>query len=126
MVIYSGIQKNARDARRRADIDSIGNALEANYGKDVPGKYKSLIGSMFSSGTIPVDPVNTLASTTDSKCPTVCKYCVVQASNSVPAAAACVSTGATVGQGWPITNFPYWIICANLENGGYICRSNQQ
>lgn len=31
MVVFTGVQKNARDARRKADIDSIANALEAHY-----------------------------------------------------------------------------------------------
>ena len=56
ITVFGGVQKNARDARRKADIDSISKALEANYSS---GTYLALAGSMFSGGVVPQDPQNT-------------------------------------------------------------------
>ncbi|MBI2196755.1 prepilin-type N-terminal cleavage/methylation domain-containing protein [Candidatus Daviesbacteria bacterium] len=55
ITIFTGVQKNARDARRRADIDSISSAWEANIVKVSP-YYLKLLPTWFSSGTIPKDP----------------------------------------------------------------------
>lgn len=67
LVLYSGIQAKARNATRRADIDSIAKALELN--KTSTG-YISLATTQFANGVIPVlDPKaivycgNTTAST---------------------------------------------------------------
>lgn len=58
MVIFGGIQRNARDARRRLDIDAISKAWELHYSATSP-RYSTLQGGWFVSGNIPADPVNT-------------------------------------------------------------------
>lgn len=58
ITIFSGVQKNARDARRKGDIDSISKAWELHYSAATP-RYPTLQASWFSSGSIPADPINT-------------------------------------------------------------------
>lgn len=118
ITIFTGIQKNARDARRKADVDSVASAMEANYGKTTPGKYDALAASFFSSGTIPQDP----SSGSADGCQTnVCKYC------SRAGAANCAGGDTTVAAGAPAIGTTY-TVCANLENGSptFYCRSAQQ
>lgn len=54
LTLFNGAQQNARDARRKSDIDAIAAALE---GKRSPGtvSYSVIAGTDFSSGTVPVD-----------------------------------------------------------------------
>lgn len=78
VTVFSGVQKNARDAKRRADLDSIRLALEIY--KSVNGRYPSPTNSVgrsgwgdsdlnpadymqnmsssFAGGSLPVDPIN--------------------------------------------------------------------
>ncbi len=60
ITIFSGVQKSARDAQRRGDIDAISKALEVHFGiRGVcnPGdNYCPPIGTYFSSGIVPEDP----------------------------------------------------------------------
>lgn len=58
ITVFSGVQKNARDARRKADIDQISKAWEAHYSTTTPF-YPTLSGGWFSSGSIPKDPKGT-------------------------------------------------------------------
>lgn len=51
VAIYSGAQKNARDAKRRGDIDAIAKALEQT--KLSNNNYIALTGSSFQSGVVP-------------------------------------------------------------------------
>ncbi len=55
ITIFSGVQKNARDARRRGDIEAISKAWEVNYSKTTPF-YPKLVITWFASGAIPKDP----------------------------------------------------------------------
>lgn len=54
LTLFNGAQANARDARRKSDIDAIAAALEA---KRTPGTayYSAITATDFSSGSIPVD-----------------------------------------------------------------------
>ncbi len=58
ITVFSGIQKNARDSRRRADIEAIAKALEVKYNNT--GTYGDLTPvnntNLFSSGAFPKDP----------------------------------------------------------------------
>lgn len=118
ITLYSGVQKNARDARRKTDIDAIANAMETNFGKTTPGQYKALDGIMFSSGGVPVDPSGPGTSCNEDFCH---KYC---AKASV---GACGAEANTVEPGFPAAGTGY-TVCASLENGtpNYYCRSAQQ
>ncbi|MBI2330351.1 type II secretion system protein [Candidatus Daviesbacteria bacterium] len=125
ITLYSGVQKNARDARRRVDIDAIANALEAHY---TAAGYRALNNIFFSSGDYPRDP--SYPGDPNASCmwtnPTSCKYCS-RASNG-----PCQSGDSNIGDyspgpgggldGW----FSSFTVCANLEAGGFYCRSNQQ
>lgn len=125
ITIFTGVQKNARDARRRADIDAIASAMEANY---TNGAYAPLAAGQFSAGAIPLDPTNTNV-TPDGTCAGVCEYCVRQGA-AVQTGAACTIATAPAAAGLPAgtsTN-PYWVVCANLEGGTptFYCRGNAQ
>lgn len=128
LTIFTGVQKNSRDARRRADIDSISQAMEANYGKTTGGLYDPIATTMFSAGAIPLDPINT-NTTPDNTCPGVCKYCFRQGASALtPAACAQATLPNPVG---PVAMTgglanSYWIVCANLEAGGQYCKANTQ
>lgn len=100
ITIFSGVQKNARDARRKADISSISNALEAHvntttnqFCTGAAGTYCAPLASVswFSSGLIPTDP----------------------------------STGAQY-TGLPVNGATSYSVCATLEAGGTYCQANQQ
>lgn len=53
-VAYSVVQKNARDTKRREDVDAIAKAYEVKY--TATGAYSVLSGTGFNSGSIPQDP----------------------------------------------------------------------
>lgn len=57
---FTGAQKKARDARRRADIKAIQNALEQNYivNNTYATNYTALT-AYFSGGVVPDDPTAT-------------------------------------------------------------------
>lgn len=56
VTVYSGIQTKAQDAKRRADIDAISNAIEVHF-DSAAGKYAAGSDTWFSSGAAPQDPV---------------------------------------------------------------------
>lgn len=55
MTVYSSVQKNVRDAKRKADISAIAKAYEVTY-NDTGGIYRPLAGSDFATGAIPTPP----------------------------------------------------------------------
>lgn len=56
--IFQGAQAQARDARRKGDIDAIATVLENKFNATT-GTYTAAIDSDFSGGVTPVDPINT-------------------------------------------------------------------
>ena len=56
LTIFTGLQKNARDAKRRADVEAISKALETAYNNST-AQYPIVTVAMFSSGVIPTDPL---------------------------------------------------------------------
>lgn len=120
LTIYSTVQKNVRNTRRKADINAIAAAMEANYGKTTKGQYDALVTTMFSSGIIPTDPTDTSGF----------QYCFAEGV-SEQTLTACAATGGNYITGATLTvptgqaNL-YWVICANLEGGGAYCRHNSQ
>lgn len=121
-VIFGNVQRGARDAKRRGDLDAIAKALEVNYGRPpTSGPYAAMNDSFFSTGKTPVDPLNGI-----SNCQSrICKYC------SKSTAAECASVDATVigsgGTPIPASDSAY-LVCANLEEGtpNFICVKNQR
>ncbi len=101
ITIFSGAQKNSRDAKRKGDIEAISSAIEAHINNTLNGSctgaagtYCAPLGTIawFASGAIPVDP-STAASYT----------------------------------GLPVNGATTYTVCATLENPvSQFCRSNQQ
>lgn len=58
IVAFTNAQKQARDGRRRADIESIATALESNF-NPATGFYAPLTDNMFAGGKQPKDPGTT-------------------------------------------------------------------
>lgn len=61
LVVFTNVQKNARDARRNADVEAISTALEAHYGDTGCGatanSYCAVETTWFAGGGgIPQDP----------------------------------------------------------------------
>lgn len=125
LTIFSNLQKGARDARRRGDIDAIAKAMEVHFNQTtasgctggVAGQYCTLDATWFTGAGVPTDP-----SSGGSTCQTnPCKYCVRSTAGN------CAAADQVVQSGFPLGAATY-LICANLENGTptYLCRANQQ
>lgn len=127
VTLFGNAQKNARDGRRRADIDAIAAALEANH---VPNSntYPALAASMFAAQAIPVDNTtakySVLTSTTDGAAapgiPTA--WAVGVANPTAPA------NYATVAVDVPAATATSWTICAHLEVSAttWYCKQSSQ
>lgn len=133
LVIYSGVQKNARDARRRSDIEAISRVLEAHYNATSNanctgngGTYCPLQLNWFSTngGSVPVDPTGGSITT----------YCIWPGTTGTPSSwtTACPAIGAVPGVApavaVPANNPTSWELCASLETvaNGVFCLGNQQ
>lgn len=125
LTIFSGVQRNARDTRRRSDIDAIAKALEVNK---VPNTqtYAVLANAQFAGGVIPADSVNGVAT-----------YCAnISTTVGAPPAApttwantiACPTGYTTVSATYPTAAAASWTVCAVLENGtnNIYCRFSSQ
>ena len=126
ITVYGGVQRNARDAKRREDINAIANALEVAKGSDT--NYPALAGSQFASGNIPqTDPQGY-------------SYCANSTANQQPGnptaswltgatPGTCPTVGGSVYGAVGTTNPPSgtsWKVCTYLESGSAYCRSNVQ
>lgn len=129
LTIFTNLQKGARDARRKADLDTIAKAMEVHFNQTtasgctsgVAGTYCALDATWFTGVGIPRDP-----SSGSNICQgNPCKYCV-----KTPPAGNCQASPADpeVTSGQPPGGTATYMICANLETGTptFICRSNQQ
>lgn len=130
LVIFAGVTSNARDARRKSDVDAIVNVIETNK---APGAttYVALADNQFSAGKIPSDtnraycmttviggavlPIDltTVNWVTPATCPTLTGvnppiWAVVSSSSIV--------SGTTTG----------FKVCANLENSTIYCKPSSQ
>ena len=140
LTLFNSAQQNARDARRKADIDAIANAVEI---KRAPGEvyYETIADTDMSSGQIPADSVNGSA-----------KYClrVYAADDGAKNAANPAVSAWTAGDGSALvcpTNFNQAIasdgfsvakfavstnksfkVCAKLEGSGgsVYCKNSAQ
>lgn len=128
VTVYGNVQRDARDAKRKADIDAIANAMEANY-SNTGGQYAAMSPSFFSSGVIPSDPrdsVNGCGGTV------LCRYCGGTSAMTMGAntSGACTggSEGALVAADRPGAGTTFRV-CATLETTTpplYYCRQNQR
>lgn len=134
LVAFTSVQKNARDSRRRGDIDAIAIALEANKNPN-QAKYATVIETQFAAKLVPSDPLT----------PTR-MYCA-QLNATTPAAppapttwaikTAC-PTGAEWGGGGTVAEVKIgptgaafdtavsWTVCAALEDTTIYCRFSAQ
>lgn len=131
IAVYSGVQQNARDARRMSDIDAMANAMEVHY-DGATGLYADFDPATFmSGGSTPEDPLADSA-----RCGTsnnrICNYCgrstagtaMTKGENST---SGCTSGGSKIGADVPVSDTAFEI-CTTLENRSprYYCRSNQR
>lgn len=128
MTTYTNVQKNARDTKRKADINAIANALEIN--KTSTG-YQAIAPTWFASGAISYDPkASSVIDIIVVGCGTTspqnkCWYCLRDSANYC-------DPSAPGNNHLNITDFTAyvssWHVCANLENGSpaYYCRSSAQ
>lgn len=145
LTLFNGAQNNARDARRKSDIDAIAAALE---GKRAPGTayYTVISGSDFSSGNIPTDttaakyciktyntvdgakneafpsavaPITTWGTAATDICPTVPALATVAAGygflQAITSTDGTAGFDSTAGKEFPATTVMSWKICARLE-----------
>lgn len=140
LTVFSGAQANARDARRKSDIDAIANALESQR---TPGAayYVSLPVAAFSSNAVPVDSTTaqySIRTTITSTAPVPVDPTAWAAASAVPTAPAAAagesawtaipSTGLAVGTGTApfVANTVGWKVCARLETGAFYCKPSAQ
>lgn len=113
ITVFTGTQQNARDARRKTDIDAIANALEVHYNSGTGTYPTALDCTWFAGGTsasagCPVDPLNSGANV----------YTNTLAAGSFTTCAHMESnTGGNYNNNTGGTATP---------NGPYYCRKNQQ
>lgn len=107
VTVFGSVQKNARDARRRADIDAIQKALESNYTSGATNPYKALTGAMFNAGATPKDPQSGTDYTLTGTLPGT-TYVVCATLENTTAGNSTTGTSITAGA------------------GTYYCRQNQQ
>lgn len=108
ITLFSGVQKNARDAKRKGDIEAITKALEANYTSGSATPYPALTDAMFASGKIPTDPRTSAA------------YI------GVPAAAAASYTVCATLEGTSGNATDTAGAGLGATSGGFYCRKNAQ
>lgn len=131
VTVFSGVQKNARDATRRADVIAITKAFDATK-TPISLTYPTLAGTMFASGAMPKDPTSTR------------NYCIswsLTSANTFLANPAAWTTSCTAGTattassawstpalGAPAAATAYGVrICTTLEdNTTVVCSSTQQ
>ena len=105
-------QKSARDAKRISDIQSIASTLELNY-DNRGSSYEKIEPGMFKTGTLPKDPQQGIRACNSR----LCTYCFRDGGGF------CSDTDRKLAD---FTPSPKFTVCANLESGGYFCRSSQR
>ena len=115
IAIYSGLQKSARDTKRKQDIMAISKALEARNFND---SYPAIQANWFVKPGEQGEPklLKDSMDPDDTGCNgQPCKYCFR------------AEIGLCTGED-PVTNTEgrTYTVCANLESGIHYCISNQQ
>ena len=107
LTLFNGVQQNARDARRRSDVDAIVAALETKRSSGV-SYYSTIADTDFSVGKVPADTTST-------------KYCIKvyttidgAKSETVPADATDATwkfagVGSNVASATPLCPTGYWV-----------------
>lgn len=136
MTVFTNVQKSARDARRRGDIDAVAKALEINK---TAAAYKAIEPGWFAKNDRPYDPLNTSVTQNPPQqgCGDPaglanqkgCWYCIQKEGNAdycdITVDDFLDNTVAFGAGGYAQTK---WVICANLETGSppRYCRGSQQ
>lgn len=113
---FGNVQKNARDAKRRADVDAVSKALEAN--KNADGTYKNWTDtSIYADGKKPDDPDSSKVYTfTGYRSDSTAGTPIAQYTFCAPLE---TTTGGNSGSATPS-------ISAGWTGSGFYCRRNQQ
>lgn len=101
-------QANARDTKRKQDIDAISGALEIKFNGNA-GTYPVVDATMFADGKIPTDPV------------TLANYSGVPGVANATSYLICTTLEGSTGNS---TDLAFGTSPEN--NGGYYCRKSQQ
>jgi prepilin-type N-terminal cleavage/methylation domain-containing protein len=142
VALFGNIQANARDGKRKAELESIANTLEVNK---IDSGYQRILYSQFGGNKMP-GQTNTGTSSTYriAADPSGLPYCISTSSNAADAAATgwTVMTDYSAGTGagcpsaggytpvqsnvTPATDSVRYKICTLLEAGTVFCRTNTQ
>lgn len=120
MTVFTGVQKNAREAGRRGDIDAIVKALEVN--KTASG-YQFLNANQFANGAIPA---------TDPQARPYCISTAAGAADPTTWTTSCPTGWSAVSSTVPAANSTSFKVCAATETtgtdgtAGVLCRANSQ
>ncbi len=108
VTLFSSTQQRARDAKRKADIQAMAKAMEANYSPGV-GYPTTIVGTWFADGATPTNPApGGAAYATNTLTPSGFTFCATLEN----------STGnATNTTGGGMTG---------ISNGGFFCKKNSQ
>ncbi len=137
VALFGNIQADARDGKRRAELESLANALEVNKTSG-GGNYNPILAAQLAGSTFPG------ASTTATD-PQGYPYCIGASVTTTPPGVAvvanfvlspigCAGAGGTAGYTvmsgtQPPATTVSWTLCTRLENKGTpvaFCRSNTQ
>ncbi len=135
VALFGNIQANARDAKRRAELEAIAHVLEVNkVPQGATAGYQPAACSLFGGR---ICPGQTVTTATISKDPLGYPYCIsttagvgdITVANMTNTGTITCGTGWTVlGDGVPTAGATVYKICARLEagNGTPYCRTNTQ
>ncbi len=136
VALFGNIQANARDAKRRSELESIANVLEVNkVPQGATAGYQPAACSLFGGGICPGQTTTTATIAVD---PSGYPYCIsttagvgdITVANMTNTGTVTCGTGWTVlGNGVPTAGSAVYKICTRLENGSSaqpFCRTNTQ
>jgi prepilin-type N-terminal cleavage/methylation domain-containing protein len=126
--LFSNVQADARDGKRRAELEAIANVLEVN--KTTAG-YQPVLAAQFGGGNFPG------GDTTNAKDPQGFAYCISGTSgvanataNGITNTPSCTDANYTLMSGTQPTGNPaQYKVCTRLESRGtpsVFCRTNVQ
>ncbi len=139
VALFGNVQSTARDAKRKAELESISNALEVN--KSATTSFYATPAKTQFGGSI--WPGQTATSGTEAEDPQGYPYCIATATNGTPPSVTAIGSWASTGavprvcatgsnsiydSMTAFTSVNAYTICTRLESGGgtIFCRTNRQ